>query len=61
MANPVTGAMAQIHDAQGRLLREQPLTEAQSWFNTDGLPAGLYIVHVTARDGSRFTAKWLKE
>ncbi|MBK9146712.1 MAG: T9SS type A sorting domain-containing protein [Flavobacteriales bacterium] len=61
MANPITGAKAQIHDAQGRLLREQSLTDAQSWFGADGLPVGLYLVHVTASDGSRFTARWVKE
>lgn len=61
MANPIAGASLRLHDAQGRLLREQPLTEAQSWFNTDGLPAGLYLVHITARDGSRFSARWVKE
>ncbi|MFN3875187.1 MAG: T9SS type A sorting domain-containing protein [Flavobacteriales bacterium] len=61
MANPITGARARLHDAQGRLLREQLLTDAQTWLDADGLPAGLYLVQVSARDGSRFTSRWLKE
>lgn len=61
MANPIDGTSLRLHDAQGRILREQLITEAQTWFDAEGLPAGLYLSQVTARDGSRFTAKWLKE
>lgn len=61
MANPIAGASLRLHDAQGRLLREQMFTDAQTWVDADGLPAGLYLVHVTARDGSRFSTRWVKE
>lgn len=61
MTNLIGGAVARLHDAQGRLVREHPLSDAQTWIDADALPPGLYLVQVTARDGSGFSARWVKE
>jgi len=61
MANQIGGAVARLHDAQGLLVHEHPLSDAQTWIDADALPPGLYLVQVTARDGSRFSARWVKE
>jgi len=61
MAKPIGGAHLGLYDAQGRLLREQALSDAQTWIDVSLLPAGLYFLQITAHDGSRFSARWVKE
>lgn len=61
MANPIGGARLGLYDAQGRLLLDQVVGDAQTWINGGALPAGLYFLQITARDGSRFSARWVKE
>ena len=55
------GSTVKVFDLLGNLVKEQLLNAATEYIELGSTVAGLYLVRVVARDGSSWSAKWLKE
>jgi hypothetical protein len=51
----------QLTDLTGRILQQQTITDRTTTMKTEGLAAGMYIVHLTGKDEKTYTTRLIAE
>ena len=59
--NALPGAQIAIYDLHGRLQHTEIVTGPAHWTHVPALAGGIYVVRVTARDGSQWATRWVKQ
>jgi hypothetical protein len=61
LMRPLPGAVLQVFDARGALVRTQPVTDLQQTVQMDDSPSGIYVVHLRDTEGAFVSsARWVK-
>ncbi len=61
MQHALPGAHIVIYDLHGRLQHTEAITSPTHRTHVPALAAGIYLVRVSARDGSQWTGRWVKQ